>query len=270
MRIGITVGHGCNSGGSGSCGECGASGAYGLVGGSGQLGTRDVGLVPDCYSDAHCDDSLYCNGVERCVGGECIPGTPPDCDDGLDCTTDWCYEGISDCRHDLVPGHCLIDGVCYIAGTVNPANVCEECNPLMSTSDWSPRPAGVQCGDWDWGPCDEPDTCNGTGICQPNHLPDGSPCDDELFCNGAETCVSGYCQPGGPWIPGPGDINGDGNVDLEDHAALIEALSGPGLMPTVPVPACLEWYLVAFDLDEDGDVDLADFAVFQQVFTGAP
>jgi hypothetical protein len=71
-------------------------------------------------------------------------------------------------------------------------------------------------------------------------------------------------------IPGPGDINGDGNIALEDHEALTEALSGPGLIPTVPVPACLEWYLVAFDLDEDADVDVADFAVFQRMFTGAP
>ena len=263
-------GHGCNSGGSGSCGECGASGAYGLVGGSGQLGTRVVGLVPDCCFDADCDDSLYCNGVERCVGGECIPGTPPDCGDGLDCTTDWCYEGVSGCRHDSVPGYCLIDLACYAAGTVNPANECEECTPLMSTSAWSPRSAGILCGDWDSGSCDSPDSCDGAGICQPNHLPDGSPCDDESFCNGAETCVSGYCQPGEPLIPGPGDIKGDGNVDLQDHAALIEALSGPGLLPTVPVPDCLEWYLVAFDLDVDGDIDLADFAIFQQLFAGAP
>ena len=107
-------------------------------------------------------------------------------------------------------------------------------------------------------------------MCQPNHLPDGSPCDDGVWCNGSEACVSGDCQPGEPPIPAPGDIYGDGNVDPEDFAALIEAFSGPGLMPTVPVPACLEWYLVAFDLDADVDVDLADFAVFQQVFTGAP
>lgn len=169
-----------------------------------------------------------------------------------------------------MPGHCLINGQCYTAGAINPDSECQECNPLLNPTAWSPRAAGVLCGDWSSSPCDLPDTCDGAGHCQPNHLPDGSPCDDGLFCNGAETCLSGECQPGEPPIPGPGDIYGDGHVDLGDFAALSGALSGPGLPPTVPVPACLEWYLVAFDLGGDGDVDMVDFAGFQQVFMGAP
>jgi hypothetical protein len=32
---------------------------------------------PQCTSDADCDDSLYCNGQERCIANTCIKGTPP-------------------------------------------------------------------------------------------------------------------------------------------------------------------------------------------------
>ena len=268
--LGGSGGHGCNSGGEGSCGECGEAGATGTGGPIGTLGRGVISEEPECQTAGDCDDGLYCNGVEQCAGGQCMPGIPPTCGDGLDCTTDWCSDVSRGCQHDVKSGHCLIDGSCHVAGTVNPANECEECNPLLSTLAWSPRSAGVQCGDWESSLCDEPDTCDGAGHCQPNHLPDGSPCDDGLFCSGTETCVSGECQPGEPPIPEPGDISGDGSIDLEDHAALIEALAGPGLLPTVSVPDCLEWYLVAYDLDEDGDVDLADFAFFQQLFTGTP
>jgi len=53
----------------------------------------------------------------------------------------------------------------------------------------------------------------------------------------------------------PGDCDGDGDVDLADHAELDACLGGPdvGLGPDC---GC-------FDFDFDGDVDLADFAGFQ-------
>ncbi|HNQ24405.1 MAG TPA: sulfatase-like hydrolase/transferase [Phycisphaerae bacterium] len=262
-------GHGCYSGGDSGCGSPGQNGGAGLSGSVGIEAVPDLLRIIDCGAAPDCDDGFYCNGEEQCVAGLCVAGAAPNCDDGLECTDDWCSDASGACRHDVKPGRCLVGGSCHEAGTVNPANDCEACNPLLSTSAWSPRPAGVHCGDWDSSPCDHPDTCDGAGGCLPNHLADGLPCDDGLFCNGTETCVSGYCQPGEPLIPGIGDIDGDGHADLEDFATLRGLLSGPGLLPTVPVPACLEWYLIAFDLDADGDVDLADFAVFQRVFTGA-
>lgn len=55
-----------------------------------------------------------------------------------------------------------------------------------------------------------------------------------------------------------GDYNGDGNIDLEDHARLPGCLAGPGggLGPNCGV----------FDFDDDGHVDLSDLADFLRIF----
>ncbi len=56
----------------------------------------------------------------------------------------------------------------------------------------------------------------------------------------------------------PGDYRCDGDLDLDDYAALGNVLSGPGVAVECP----------ALDADHDGDVDLIDFAAFQAAFTG--
>ena len=57
-----------------------------------------------------------------------------------------------------------------------------------------------------------------------------------------------------------GDRNNDCRIDLVDHGALVECISGPGVSAD---PRC-----ACFDNDGDSDVDLADFREFQQAFTG--
>ena len=59
----------------------------------------------------------------------------------------------------------------------------------------------------------------------------------------------------------PGDCNTDGYVDLIDYVGLEACLTGPG--------GGMEPECECFDLDDSGDVDLADFARFQQEFTGS-
>ena len=44
-----------------------------------------------------CDDGLFCNGAETCRAGACRPGSDP-CDDGLDCSEDFCDEATDRCR----------------------------------------------------------------------------------------------------------------------------------------------------------------------------
>lgn len=62
----------------------------------------------------------------------------------------------------------------------------------------------------------------------------------------------------------PADWDSDGRIDSTDHAVLGNILgspdSGPDSMPTFRA-----WYL--FDLDDDHDVDLNDFALFENRFT---
>jgi hypothetical protein len=65
-------------------------------------------------------------------------------------------------------------------------------------------------------------------------------------------------------VPPTGDVDDDGDIDLDDLAALIACFEGPG---TQPPPNCA-FVLGAADNDIDGDLDLYDFAVFQARFTG--
>ena len=57
-------------------------------------------------------------------------GTGDACDDGLECTEDSCDESADECTYVLQDGWCLIDGVCFADGAVNPANGCEYCSAV--------------------------------------------------------------------------------------------------------------------------------------------
>jgi hypothetical protein len=80
------------------------------------------------------------------------------------------------------------------------------------------------------------------------------------------TCAAAaamFCTCG---LPGGGDFDGDGDVDLADHLKFVECLAGPenAPSPTPPIPPqkCLD----VFDTDADGDVDLVDFAALARTF----
>ncbi len=142
-----------------------------------------------------CSDGLFCTQLEFCTAGVCGGGTTIDCGDGIACTTDTCDE-INQCQSVLDAGFCLIGGACTPAGTVNPANACEACDPLVAANIWSPATAGVPCGDTFDTNCDNPDACDGFGACAPNPEPNGTPCPNGVFCDGDETCQSGVCVDG--------------------------------------------------------------------------
>ena len=70
-----------------------------------------------------------------------------------------------------------------------------------------------------------------------------------------------YALTGGFWFGQvPGDCNYDGNVDLDDFVGFEPCLLGPG--------GGLGANCECFDMDDNGDVDLSDFAEFQVAFTG--
>jgi len=64
----------------------------------------------------------------------------------------------------------------------------------------------------------------------------------------------------------PGDLDGNGDVDLADFALFASALAGPVVWE--PPPGCDLIHFIRADLDGDLDVDLADFAIFQLGFAG--
>jgi len=64
-----------------------------------------------------------------------------------------------------------------------------------------------------------------------------------------------------------GDLDGDGDVDLDDFDGFAACLGGPGM--TTPPPGCAPDYFARADMDGDLDVDLADVADFSTAFTGA-
>ncbi|MCA9608063.1 MAG: hypothetical protein KC619_20785, partial [Myxococcales bacterium] len=60
-----------------------------------------------------CDDGVFCNGLETCdpATSSCVPGLPPDCDDGDECTRDSCNIRADTCRHVVDPRDEDGDGV---------------------------------------------------------------------------------------------------------------------------------------------------------------
>jgi hypothetical protein len=63
-----------------------------------------------------------------------------------------------------------------------------------------------------------------------------------------------------------GDIDRNGQVDLADLRGFGECMAGPFAAPAPAGPATPADCLTAFDLDTDGDVDMADFLRFQALF----
>lgn len=58
----------------------------------------DAGPDP-CVDDDDCDDGVFCNGVEFCRDGACLPGRRPGCDDRSICTIDSCDLDLDRCVH---------------------------------------------------------------------------------------------------------------------------------------------------------------------------
>jgi hypothetical protein len=113
-------------------------------------------------------------------------------------------------------------------------------------------------------------TCFSGGIgadCNGNGVPDWQ---DIAECGGEPACsdCNGNGLPDECDAMGDGDFDADGDVDVDDHQALADCMAGPDEPPTPSAGECVDACLAAFDFDEDVDVDLADFAGFQGVFTG--
>ncbi|MCS6798083.1 MAG: hypothetical protein NZ898_06090 [Myxococcota bacterium] len=159
-----------------------------------------------------CDDGRPCNGIERCVGGVCVPGDPPDCADAFDCTIDVCDDEMGGCVH--VPNHAACTA--GPGGRCEPATGCqyELCTPatcrdepgacLRARCEGSRCIRESTCGamqqccagrcvarDCDDGnPCTT-DSCDAVMGCR--HEPNAFPCEDGDACTVMDACVMGRC-----------------------------------------------------------------------------
>ncbi len=116
-----------------------------------------------------CSDGNACNGAESCQGGNCTPGTPLNCDDGLACTVDSCNSGSgcvhtdncpsgSLCNHstgncDQPPALPIANGATwkYLKGTAEPApgDLTSWTHVGYDDSSWSSGASGFGYGDND-------------------------------------------------------------------------------------------------------------------------
>lgn len=133
-----------------------------------------------------------CGSGQSCVSGFCSTcGSDEACDDGLACTIDRC---VGTCANSLMPDHCLIGGLCFMAGADNPSNVCQQCRPALSSTAWSAKDGTPPCNDLRF--CTATDVCV-EGVCQGSGDPcNTSPCYEEL-CNETDN----ECVRVGPGCP---------------------------------------------------------------------
>ncbi|MFW5878286.1 MAG: hypothetical protein ACOCVR_00570, partial [Myxococcota bacterium] len=172
-----------------------------------------------------CDEDMSCTCLEQehrehlCVEGECEYSVTDDrvlvedcntCDDGNLCTENPCVEGHCE-THNLPEGspcgsfgECDGEGLCsegcviseqfVPGGTVNPDNVCEICDPLVSETSWSPRD-GIEC---------EVDNECADGLCEDGVCTEVPICSGESGDCGCDTCVDctlldGWTNLGDPY-----------------------------------------------------------------------
>jgi N-acetylneuraminic acid mutarotase len=129
----------------------------------------------------YCDDYNACTGADYCDGyGTCISPYPPQCDDHVVCTEDYC-DPATGCAYRMYPtGTSCSDG--------DACNGVETCDGVGACVGSSP----VVCGALDQ--CHTPGICNpATGSCSNPIAPNGTACNDSSLCTSGETCQSGTC-----------------------------------------------------------------------------
>ncbi|HXC49429.1 MAG TPA: hypothetical protein VN634_00975 [Candidatus Limnocylindrales bacterium] len=87
-------------------------------------------------SAARCDDGLFCTGSETCdpaIG--CETAAAPACNDGIDCTEDWCSEARDECMHSVEDSRCDNGRYCDGRETCDASSGCQEGEPVRCRDD---------------------------------------------------------------------------------------------------------------------------------------
>ncbi len=86
-----------------------------------------------------CDTSKSVTSYQNAANGASCGGN------NLSCSVGTCKTG--QCAHAVKSGTCMINGVCYLKGELNPLVGCEVCDPAKSSSSWSVSANGATCAD---------------------------------------------------------------------------------------------------------------------------
>ena len=165
-----------------------------------------------------CDHADSCDGAGSCLSNRPEDGTACGGDPPTTCTNQLTCEGGLCQDNGLKPVGTLCGdgaaGACNGADTCNASGVCETNVAADGTAcggagtacvnqdlcesgvcaDKGFVAAGGACGDSSSGPCDQPDACDGSGVCQSNPLAVGASCSDGEECTIADACdSSGQC-----------------------------------------------------------------------------
>jgi hypothetical protein len=152
-------------------------------------GPLALGCGPDCDDQ----DEFVNPGMYEGPFGDpkCSDGVDNDCDGLTDDQDPTCRQCIvdADCDDGLYCNGretCAAGGVCAAGGNPCPQT---ECNRCQEATDLCFDPYGSPCGDPTTTTCTGPDTCDGAGVCQPNHAGPSTLCRPSVgVCDLAEYC----------------------------------------------------------------------------------
>ncbi len=165
-------------------------------------------------SFAECDNPNACDGVGNCEDNFKPDGTLCTAD-ANDCTFDICVSGV--CDHPNKPSGTDC-GSPLDTECDNP----DTCDGLGLCAD-NLEPSGFACGDPTDTDCDNPDTCDGIGECLLNMELDDTPCTDDLIDCTFDLCLVGVCDhPNKP----PGTACGDGQDTQCDNPDTCDGTGG--------------------------------------------
>jgi hypothetical protein len=166
---------------------CDGSGTCDQNGPGQSTGTPCTDTTPgDCFR-AVCNGSGMCDqaGAALFLGTPCTDTTPGDCRAARCDGTGTCNQTAANqasgtpCT-DTTPGNCF-------AAQCDGSGVCSQTN--------APQAPGFACGDQTGTECNQPDSCDGTGQCQPNFVAKGVACTrTTLGCFVAQCDGSGACD----------------------------------------------------------------------------
>lgn len=186
------------------------------------------------FSSGECDNPDACDGF-----GFCEPNHKPDglacSDEGNECTFDQCLAGA--CDHPPVPSGTLCGDP-----TNNECDNPDTCDPVGNCQP-NFEPFGTSCGDPFDDQCDNPDICDGGGLCDPNFELTGTPCDDADICTGDDVCDLGLCA--GVAIPTAPTVLSVGPKAFSISANPPGSVSPVALRVTSPDWPCLLKYVQA-------------------------